>query len=180
MWLGENAESKGDDAAAENFFQQGVPFHEKMVAYAERVAALEPNATESRRIRIAAYSSFAELLAGTSRKEDALSFAERSHKLTLEGKAADPGNREADMDIANIHDILGKIRNRSGDASAAIREHEAAARLFRRVIQQDAKNAEAHTRLLESLRKLARLSFDEGDPRKAAEYQQEIEARRSR
>lgn len=170
MWLGESAESKGDKAAAERLFQEGVPFHEKMVVYAERVAALEPNATESRRIRIAAYSSIAELLSGTERKDDALNFAERSHKLALEGKAADSGNREADMDIANIHDILGKVRHRSGDAPGAIREHEAAARLFRRVIQQDAKNAEANSRFLQTLRKLVRLYFDEGDSRRAAIY----------
>jgi len=180
MWLGEDARSNGDEAAAKHLFQQGVPFHEKMVAYAERVAAAETNATESRRIRIAAYSSFAELLAGTDRKAEALEFAERAMRLAREGKAADPGNREADMDIANIHDILGKVRHRSGDDPGAIREHDSAANLFRRVIEQDANNAEAHTRLLQTLRKLARLSFDEGDPRQATAYQQEIEARRSR
>ena len=176
MWLGEQAKTNGEEASAEQLFLQGVTFHEKMVVYAERAAAAETNATESRRLRIAAYSSIAELLAGTDRKTEALEFAERAQLLAQEGRAADLGNREADMDIANIHDILGKVKHRSGDGTGAIREHAAAARLFRRVVEQDPKNAEARNRLMRSLRILNRLSLEEGNMQKASEYRREIDA----
>ena len=80
------------------------------------------------------------------------------------------------MDIANIHDILGKVKHRSGEGTGAIREHAAAARLFRRVVEQDPKNAEARNRLLRSLRILNRLTLEEGNMQKASEYRREIDA----
>lgn len=175
MWLGEEWLSKGDNAAAESFFQQGIPFHEKMITYAERVAALEPNATEARRLRIAANSSIAELLSATTRKVDALEYVQKSLKLAEEGKAADPDNREAEMELGNIYDILGKVRQRSGDGEIAIRDYERAANHFRRVIERDRNNVEAQTRLLGLIRKLAKTTLQEGDLRKAAIYQQEVE-----
>lgn len=170
MWLGEAAETAGNRELAEYHFREGIPFHQKMVETTERFAFLEPNASESRRVRIAAYSSNAELLAHVSEIEKALDFAQRAFDLAKQGKKLDPGNREADMDIGNVASILGKIHERSSDPRRASQSFELALESFRRVVEQDPTNFEAAAGAIQVCRILIRLSETLGNSAKLAQY----------
>jgi tetratricopeptide (TPR) repeat protein/tRNA A-37 threonylcarbamoyl transferase component Bud32 len=170
MWLGEAAVTSGDRTLAETHFRNGIPFHEKMVETAERLAAVEPNISESRRFRIAAYSSIAELLAHLPDKEKALDYAERAFELAREGKSLDQGNREADMEIGNVAAIVGKVQELSGDTESAVKSYELALTSFRQVVDRDAKNVEAGSRAVGVCRILIRLYGSLGNSARSAEY----------
>jgi len=175
MWLGEAALTVGDRDLADLHFREGIPFHEKMVEVMERVATVEPNASESRRLRVAAYSSIAELLAHTSRTKDALNYTERAFTLAKQGKELDPGNREADMEIGNVASITGKIHESSHDPRAAAESYQIAYESFRRVAERDPKNVEAVARSTQTCRILIRLFEAIGDTAKLTEYKSRLE-----
>src|SRR5690606_3291259 len=78
VWLGEAAEIEGNTAAAVGYYEKAIPFHENMVSAVEQLAAVEKNVSESRRIKIAAYSSIAESLASAARVDEALQFAKNA------------------------------------------------------------------------------------------------------
>ncbi|HQU90711.1 MAG TPA: protein kinase [Pyrinomonadaceae bacterium] len=170
MWLGEAALKLGDKDLAELHFRQGVPYHEKMVEVMERVATLEPNASESRRLQIAAYSSIAELLSHTPRTQEALNYARQASILAKRGKELDPGNREADMEIGNVASVTGKIHESSHDLDAAAESFQLAYESFRRVAGRDAKNVEAISGSVQSCKNLIRLFEATGNASKLAEY----------
>jgi len=172
MWLGEHARSQGESDKAAAYFDLGVPFHERMVRAAEHLAAIEPNVGEARRFRIAAYSSLAETLANTGKTEEALATAERALKLATEARAADPGNREADMELGTIHSIFGRIHTLRGDVPNATDSFEAAIRSFELAGKSDLGNMEARSRIAELLRTLANLHANAGDHRTAGAYRQ--------
>jgi tetratricopeptide (TPR) repeat protein len=174
MWLGEEAVVRGDRDRANALFLQSIPYHEKMVAFAERLAAIESNASESRRVRIAAYSSIAESLGEADQRDRALDFAGKALRLAEEAKAADPGNREADMELGNIYAIIGKVNSKS-DLDAGISNYAVALEHLRRVVRRDAGNLEAASRIGTVLQRLVKLSFENGDNRRAAEYQRQLE-----
>ncbi|KXK05303.1 MAG: serine/threonine protein kinase [Acidobacteria bacterium OLB17] len=175
MWLGETAEAGGDPVTAQQFYEQGISFHRKMAVYVERLAAVVKSASKARTLRISAYSSIAELLGKTENNEEALQFANNALKLADEARTADPNNREAEMTIANIRDILGNIRQRNRDRAEAIREYKTAANLFRSVYQRDGKNVEAKGRLVHTLGSLETLLSDSGERRQASDVRAEIE-----
>lgn len=169
MWLGEAAESIGNTELAGSHFLQGIPYHEKMVETAERLAGYEQNATETRRILIATYSSLAELLAHTPQKERALEYVGRASALAEQGKKLDAGNREADMDIGSMALIRGKVLEKSNDLEAASEAYQLALHAFLRVAERDQRNIEASTRALGTCRALIKLSEARGDTQKLSE-----------
>jgi tetratricopeptide (TPR) repeat protein len=171
MWLGEAALTVGDRDLAEDHFRQGIPFHEKMVEVMERVATVEPNASESRRLQIASYSSIAELLSHTPRTQEALNYARQASILAKRGKELDPGNREADMEIGNVASITAKVHESSHDLESAVRDNETALAHFRLVAKRDAKNVEAASRSIQTLRTLVRLCQTLRQTDKASKYQ---------
>lgn len=175
MWIGEEHLAAGNQVEAQRSFAEGIAYHERMVSVVERLAKVEPNASESRRIRIAAYSSLAELLANTERRSEALDLAKTALGLANEGRSADPSNREAEMDIANVHTILGKIYAAGTDAKEAERNYLSAFEHFKNVRRLDPTNLEAAYRMQQTLPQLEKIASIAGNNRKATEYRSQYE-----
>ncbi|MEQ1762098.1 MAG: protein kinase [Pyrinomonadaceae bacterium] len=174
MWLGEYALSQGEGEKAAAYFAQAHPFHEKMVRAAEHLAQIEPNVSDARRLRIAAYSSLAETLANNSRTDEALKHVEKALRLAAEARAADPSNREVDMELGTIRSIQGKIHALRGDLRNADVSYQAAVHAFELAGQRDPGNIEARSRATELYRRLEALHVEAGNDEKAAAYRQKI------
>ncbi|MBK7706219.1 MAG: protein kinase [Acidobacteria bacterium] len=157
FWLGENALAKGPaDAAADNF-RAALPYHERMFKLVERLSGSVPETSETRRNRIAAHSSYSRTLSRNGRTSDALALARDAEAIAAKSQAADPANREAAFDIAELNGLFASIHEDAAQFQNAVAYYARSRDQFFGIFEDDRKNVEAINAAIDKARKLTGL-----------------------
>jgi tetratricopeptide (TPR) repeat protein len=172
FWLGLDAETKGDETAAKHHFEQSLAFQQKAFAAVEKLSALAPDKPESQRYLAASYGNLAESLAAAGLTDDALVAAANFMNTVKKTIAADPNNRETQLNLSNANEVFAGIYKRRGDDLMAINYTHKALAIDEAIVNADSKNNEVRGRLAPRHKLLAELYTKLGQSEKAEFHRQ--------
>ncbi|MBX7172465.1 MAG: protein kinase [Pyrinomonadaceae bacterium] len=157
FWLGQNAELNKLFEEAKPFFQQALPYHQKMLELIDQAILIKPNDPSLKRNRIAVISSYAETISRNGNEKEALELVNKALSLAKEIQENDPSNQEAKFEVATIYELRAKIYSIFNEDEKAIENYQKAAEITEAVYKADNGNLESLTAFkasLENLRKI--------------------------
>ena len=171
IFMGDKAVEKNEPSG--DIYARAVPFHEKSLAFAEKIYRTDENNLPNRRRYAVALLNLAETLAKNGVRDETKI---RSAIELLEKTANEDGrNLEAQFDLAESNRVQAEIREKFGEHKKAIKNLETAFALYQKIRQTDSKNLESVNAIVEAHRKLAALYALEKQTAKAEFHKREFE-----
>lgn len=174
FWLGQNAELNNLFEESKPFFQQALPYHQKMLELIEQAILINPNDPNLKRNRIAVISSYAETISRNGNEKEALELANQALSLAKEIQENDPANQEAKFEVATIYGLIAKIYSIFNDDKKAIENYQKAAEITEEVYKADNGNLESLTTYKASLDNLRKFSEKLGRKTETEFYERKI------